>query len=101
MGHEDRRVARDAARQSGTLTGHRAAVRSLAFAPDGHTLASGDEGGVIEIWDTGQERSTKRLVAGSAPINALAFHPKNADRLFAGSDNGQVTAWSVARGATN
>jgi WD40 repeat protein len=87
--------------QSGTLTGHRAAIRSLAFASDGHTLASGDEDGVIEIWDTSEERSTKRLAAGTAPINALAFHPRNADRLFVGSDNGQVTAWSVARGATN
>jgi len=33
------------------LEGHRASVNSVAFAPDGETLASSDSGGVIKLWD--------------------------------------------------
>jgi WD40 repeat protein len=33
-----------------TLKGHEKFIRSLAFSPDGRTLASGDEAGVIHLW---------------------------------------------------
>jgi len=36
------------------LAGHFTGVSSLAFRPDGDTLASGDENGIVMVWETGQ-----------------------------------------------
>jgi WD40 repeat protein len=33
-----------------TLAGHTATVGGLAFAPDGHLLASGAQDGTIRLW---------------------------------------------------
>jgi WD40 repeat protein len=55
-----------------TLKGHRW-VTSLAFSPDGRTLASGDYVGTIKLWEvlTGRERAT--LVGHTCRVVALAF----------------------------
>jgi WD40 repeat protein len=58
-----------APKEKATLKGHDIVVRSVAFSPDGKTLASGSYGqpvkgnefiGVIKLWDLarGQERAT-------------------------------------------
>jgi WD40 repeat protein len=33
-----------------TLNGHKGSVNSVAFSPDGQTLASGSRDGTIKIW---------------------------------------------------
>ncbi|MEO3753151.1 serine/threonine-protein kinase [Streptomyces sp. B6B3] len=38
--------------QRHVLAGHTARVRFVIFAPDGHTLASGDDKGTIHVWNT-------------------------------------------------
>ncbi|MFN8003839.1 MAG: WD40 repeat domain-containing protein [Acidobacteriota bacterium] len=45
------------------LTGHTALVTATAFAPDGKTLATADESGVIKFWNvaTWQEYANLRL----------------------------------------
>jgi RNA polymerase sigma factor (sigma-70 family) len=40
-------------KQIARLTGHAQPVRTLAFSPDGKLLASGEDGGVIKIWERG------------------------------------------------
>ncbi|MEU8496492.1 WD40 repeat domain-containing serine/threonine protein kinase [Streptomyces lavendulae] len=72
----------DVARRSGTVfteppgTGDGGGVlRSMAFSPDGKTLATGREGGVLQIWDTGLGRATGLVVKMNVTATALAFSP--------------------------
>jgi WD40 repeat protein len=66
----------------------------LAFAPDGRSLVSGCDGGVVKVWDpdAGKQR------AGSGPaaaVRALALAPDG--RTFAtGDSSGHVRLWDPA-----
>jgi WD40 repeat protein len=52
--------------------GHEAPVTSLAFSPDGKTLASADDGGQVILWDSARKT---RIVTVSLAARALAFSP--------------------------
>ena len=73
-----------------------AVVSSVAFSPDGHTLAAGDESGHIGVWDTATGRRAATLAEGS-PVNSVAFSP-DGHTLAAGDDNGQIILWDTATG---
>ena len=60
------------------LQGHTAYVWSLAFSPDGATLASGSGDFTVRLWDTAPLR-----VRYQAPREAEALRPE-ADRLIEG-----------------
>ena len=56
-------------------TGHTGFVYSVAFSPDGNTLASGSYDSTISLWDvdTGEE---KRILKGhTARVESVAFSP--------------------------
>ena len=54
---------------------HMLGIRSLAMSPDGKTMASGDQQGVVKIWDpeTGQVKATTDLKGGE--VTSLTWHP--------------------------
>jgi WD40 repeat protein len=55
--------------------GHRRAIRSVAFSPDGRWLASGAKDNTIKIWDVATGRLLRTLYGHGSPVNALAASP--------------------------
>jgi WD40 repeat protein len=78
-----------------TLKGHTNAVASVAFSPDGHTLASGSHDGTVRLWNT----STGVEIATLQGRGCVAFSP-DGRTLAAVSADGNVNLWDVATGRT-
>jgi WD40 repeat protein/serine/threonine protein kinase len=57
------------------LRGHRAAVLSVAFAPDGKTLTSGDSSGDVRLWDVTAGKERLALPPQAGRIWCVAYSP--------------------------
>ncbi|MBI5931562.1 MAG: protein kinase [Chloroflexi bacterium] len=79
------------------LHGHTDLVRSVAFSPDGRSIASGGRDNQIIVWDA--QNHTKRYVLTGHEdwINSVAFSP-DGTVLASGSADNTVRLWDVASG---
>lgn len=76
-----------------TLTGHSANVTSVAFTPDGATLASGDADGTIRLWDVKAHRAIATWANGGASAaTSLSFTPDGQTLISADAD-GKIRLW--------
>ena len=78
-------------------TGHTMQVYSMAFSPDGKTLASCSWDRTIKLWDVETGRQVKIFEDNAAPIYAVIFSP-DGKTLASASDSGKVILWNVATG---
>ena len=79
-------------------------LRSVAFSPDGKTLASGGAAGYLHLWQVKpggakrwQKFSCKELLNAQQPIRSLTFSP-DGRTLASGSDDGKVRLWNYHTG---
>ncbi|MDE0427259.1 MAG: WD40 repeat domain-containing protein [Candidatus Poribacteria bacterium] len=94
-----------------TLVGHRYTVHSVAFSPDGKTLASGSEDNTIILWDTTTGEHTRTLASPTGPfveptgtlvghtdtVYSVAFSP-DGRTLASSSEDSTVLLWDTTTG---
>ncbi len=81
-----------------TLRGHSTALRSLAFHPDGQTLASAasDANGAVRLWDLVTLKEKQALTGHAGPVLTCAWRADGGVLFSCGGADGIVLAWDLA-----
>jgi WD40 repeat protein len=66
----------------------------FTLSPDGHFAASGDDAGVVRLWDADGGRELARWQAHEAKASAMSFHP-DGRTLVTGAADGSVKLWNL------
>ena len=79
------------------FVGHTDHVWSVAFSPDGQTLASGSWDNTIRLWDTHTVQHKITLIGDTGDIGSIAFSP-DGQTLASGSWDNTIRLWDPHTG---
>ena len=79
------------------FTDHTNSVNSVAFSPDGRTLATGAWNGIVLLWDIETDNPLRTLKANRYEINDVCFSP-DGSKLATGSSDG-LRFWEATTGS--
>ena len=79
------------------LEGHTDGIWSVAFSPDGTTLASGSQDRMVKLWDVATGENIATLEGHWSVVRSVAFSP-DGTILASGSRDRMVKLWDVATG---
>ena len=77
------------------LGGYGNTVLSVAFSPDGKTLATGDNDDTVQLWNVATRQPIGLPLSSTGAVNWVALSP-DGKTLAAGNADGTVRLWNVA-----
>ena len=80
-----------------TFTGHSNWVFSVAYSPDGQTLANGSGDNTIKLWDVKTGNLLQTLKGHSHQVRSVAYRP-DGQTLASGSVDRTIKLWNVKTG---
>jgi WD40 repeat protein len=82
-------------RDLATLKGHTGPVNTVAFSPDGKTIASGGDNGIVRLWNLASRQELAALKGHEKAVTCLAFSP-DGKTIASGSSDETVRLWDLA-----
>ena len=80
--------------QKQALKGHTGDVKSVAFSPDGKTIASGSADNTIRLWDVATGKHIRTFKEHTGDVNSITFNT-DGRTLVSGSSDGTILLWNI------
>ncbi|MDX2213047.1 MAG: AAA-like domain-containing protein [Oculatellaceae cyanobacterium bins.114] len=81
-------------KEKNLLLGHTAAILSVAFSPDGQTIASGSSDNTVRLWNLQGQPIGQPLHGHTDTVNSVAFSP-DGKTVASGSSDNTVRLWNL------